>query len=101
MAYKEVGINHSYDDSFLTIIGCLCSISNCAGRITWGSLYESVPFKRLYTYLLLGQTLLPLTLRLVAPIKICFGIWVVSTVFFTSGNFTIFPPFSTSVFGLG
>ena len=100
MAYKEIGILHGYNDSFLTVIGCLCAISNCSGRITWGTLCENYPFKKLYSILLIGQTALPLTLQIVSPYKYLFGIWVVSTVFFTAGNFTIFPPFSIQLFGM-
>jgi hypothetical protein len=68
--------------------------------MTWGTLYEKYPFKNLYSTLLIGQTFFPLTLRIVSPYKYSFGIWVVSTVFFSAGNFTIFPPYSTKVFGI-
>lgn len=100
MAYKEVGIIHGYSDGFLTGIGCFCSISNCIGRMSWGALYEKYPFKNLYSTLLIGQTFFPLTLSLVSPHKYAFALWVVSTVFFSAGNFTIFPPFATKVFGM-
>lgn len=100
MGYKEVGTLHGYSDSFLTGIGCMCSITNCIGRMTWGALYEKYPFKNLYSTLLIGQTLFPLTLSLVSPYKYLFAIWTFTTVFFSAGNFTIFPPFATKVFGM-
>jgi hypothetical protein len=93
-------MSYHYTDGYLTFIGSLCSVANGAGRITWGRLYESVPFKKLYTMLLLGQTFLTITLRFVAGYEPLFGLWVCSTLFFTGGNFTIFPPFSVSVFGI-
>ena len=101
MAYKEIGINHGYRDTFLTFVGCFFSISNCSGRMIWGNLYEKYPFKKLYSTLLIGQTLFPLTLPLIASYKYLYAIWVGGTVFFSAGNFTIFPPYSNDVFGLG
>jgi OFA family oxalate/formate antiporter-like MFS transporter len=101
MAYKEIGINKGYSDSFLTAVGCLFSIGNASGRITWGTLYEKYPFKRLYTTLLIGQSFFPLTLPLIASVKPLFALWVLCTSFCTGGNFTIFPPCTNDVFGFG
>ena len=100
MSYKEIGTLYHYADSYLTLIGTLCAVSNGAGRIFWGRLYEKVAFKKLYSLILIGQSLLPLTLRLVAPYKAFFGMWVVSTLFFTGASTPIFAPLCVSVFGM-
>jgi len=68
--------------------------------MSWGAMYEKYPFKNLYSTLLIGQTFFPLTLSIVSTHKYLFGTWVVSTVFFSAGNFTVFPPYSTKVFGI-
>lgn len=101
MAYKEIGIRQGYGDSFLTAVGCLFSIGNASGRIIWGTLYETFPFKNLYSTLLIGQSFFPLTLPLIASVRPLFGMWVFCTAFCSGGNFTIFPPCTNDVFGLG
>eukprot|EP00826_Nyctotherus_ovalis_P043864 TRINITY_DN4677_c0_g1_i3.p2 TRINITY_DN4677_c0_g1~~TRINITY_DN4677_c0_g1_i3.p2 ORF type:complete len:203 (-),score=47.74 TRINITY_DN4677_c0_g1_i3:23-631(-) len=101
MAYKEIGIRQGYGDSFLTAVGCLFSVGNASGRIVWGTLYESFPFKQLYSTLLIGQSFFPLTLPLIASVRPLFGTWVFCTAFCSGGNFTIFPPCTNDVFGLG
>ncbi len=100
MSYKEIGTLYHYSDAYLTLVGTLCAVFNAAGRIIWGRLYERVSFKPLYTYLLLGQTGLTLTLRLVAPYPSLFAVWVMSTLFCTAGNSAVFPPLCIAIFGL-
>ena len=99
LAYKELGFNYKYSDSYLTMVGILYSLANALGRIFWGFMSQKYSFIILYEIILAGQTLFALTLCTVANSSILYPLWIMLSTFFTCGNFVVFPPITLRIYG--
>ena len=99
LAYKELGFNYHYSDSYLTLVGVLYSVANAIGRMFWGFMFQRAEFPSMYTFILAGQVLFALTLISVAWSQILYPLWIMLSTFFTCGNFVIFAPLSIKVYG--
>jgi len=100
LAYKEIGFNYQYSDSYLTLVGILYSIANATGRISWGIITQKYPFVTCYQLILVGQTFFPLTLAVVARSPLLYVLWIMLSTLFTSGNFVVFAPLTMKIYGL-
>ncbi|OMJ68199.1 hypothetical protein SteCoe_34419 [Stentor coeruleus] len=98
-SFKTVGLQLSYDDGFLTIVGSIGSIFNGTSRIFWGILIDKTSFKTTYTCILTFQVILCLTFPLICNINYLFLIWTVIMFACLGGNYTLLPPIAIKLYG--
>lgn len=99
LAYKQIGFDYHYLDSYLTKVGIAISIFNASGRLFWGFMYQKYYFKYMYSVILFFQIFFLLTIMLVAGDIVLFPIWIVLALFVICGNFVVFTPLCAKIYG--
>jgi len=101
-SYKTYGAKqpHLNSDAFLSLVGSLSAIlGNAAGRFFWGSLSDSVGFKRCFQTLALIQATTMLLYRYLAASRVTFAAGTILLLFCMGGNFAMFPAQTFRTFG--
>ena len=91
--------SNTNDDSYLTAVGAIASISNSASRFLWGWLLDKFAFKLLLYILFFIQAVVAGTIQFVADSKIFYFIYIQIVLLCYGGLYAIMPAYSTKVFG--
>ena len=87
------------DDTYLTLVGSVCSVINAGGKMMWGALMDKLPFKRIYTFVLVLQSILTLTLTLASQNRISFLVWVPLLYLCLGSHWVISPVVCSKMYG--
>jgi len=101
-SYKTFGTKQPQlnSDAFLSLVGSVASIlGNAAGRFFWGSLSDSMGFKRPFMALTAIQALTMISYRQLAATRPTFLLATVLMLFCMGGNFAMFPAQTFRMFG--
>ena len=99
--YKALGIQYGgIDDYTLTVIGAIGGLSNGFSRVMWGFLQDRVGFKPLYSFILIVQLVIALTITTVVHNRLVYGIWILIGYACLGAHFVLFPTVILKVFGI-
>ena len=79
-------------------LGSIASICNSL-RFLWSFVTDYLPYRVVYSFLLVLQIVLNLTVPLVAESAALYGIWISLLVFCEGGHFTLVPNVLKKIFG--
>lgn len=100
--YKTYGQNVFRSEAFLSTVGSISSLFNCTGRIFWGGLADHYGAIQTITFLSLFYSLIIMSYASSPLIggEVGFALWTFMIFFFEGGNFALYPPICTQLFGL-
>lgn len=98
--YKAYGQKFIPDDHFLSFVGAVSSVFNCAGRLFYGLLMDRTNYKTSMLLVSGCLTVLVATFPLTSVLGMAaFAIWVWSIYFTFPGTYSTMPAVTTQTFG--
>ena len=99
--YKQFAATSSalVGDSFQAQVGGLGALFNGIGRLFWGSISDTLGFKKSFITLTVIQSLLHAYYPVAASSKLGFAASTCMCFFFLAGNFALMPPAIQKMFG--
>lgn len=97
--YKNYGITKIPDDTFLSLVGSMSSLTNGGGRFIWGLILNKLNFAEAYVFLLILQTMLLIIVTFVVSIRGLYFTVVCLMLFCEGGHFVLFPTECVKRFG--
>ncbi len=98
--YKAFGQTFISDDHFLSLVGAICSIFNCSGRLVYGTIMDKTTYR---TAMLIETSLLAIFMATLVTTtyggKIMFAIWVWMIFLTFPGTYSTQPAVTTQTFG--
>lgn len=97
--YKNIGKKY-FDDGFLTAVGAMAAVGNGLSRPIWSSMLDKFSFKTVFSFLLVLEIFLGLTMQFSTGSSFVFMVYVffVHTTF--GGVMAMFPVVSAQLFGV-
>ncbi len=98
--YKTFGQTFIRDDHFLSLVGAVCSIFNCTGRLFYGMLMDRTTYRAaMTTETVLLAALLASLIATAQLGKVAFAAWVWAIFFTFPGTYSTQPAVTTQTFG--
>ena len=97
--FKTFGqANGLNDDSYLAIVGSAAAVCN-SSRFMWSWATDYLPYRLVYSILLLIQIVTNLTIKFVAKNRALYAIWISLMLLCEGGHFTLVPNVLKKIYG--